>query len=120
MGPRPVDDAVDQGPAQPAAERGRIPELIVPAPRGDQRLLGAVLGRIDIAGQARGQPDEPWELGQEDLAELGVAVALTARGGSFRAQLRRTGIVRRPSTLYSGQNPASPVTTSNAATMSAT
>ena len=73
MRSRAIDDPVDERAAKPAAQGRRVAELVVATPRRDQRLLGTVLGGIDVAGQASRQPDQPWQLGQQRLPERGAA-----------------------------------------------
>ena len=65
MGARAVDDAVDEAPPEPRAERGRVAELVPAPPGAHDGLLRAVLRLVGIADQAGREVHKPRELGRE-------------------------------------------------------
>ena len=75
--PRAVDDPVDEAPPKPGGQRGRVAELVAPAPGADDRLLGAVFGLVRVGQEAGGQPNQARQLGGEKPANASASVSPT-------------------------------------------
>jgi len=65
MGPRAIDDKVDQDPVDPGTDRGACTELPPPGPGSECGLLGELLGGTLVAGQMERQTGEPGQFGGE-------------------------------------------------------
>lgn len=87
MGPRAVDDEVDQDPVQPRSDRGASTELALPGPRPQGGLLCEVLGQDRVATEVQGKASEPRQFGRERSPEVGVVVGVPGRG-NWLGQLR--------------------------------
>ena len=90
-GPGAIDDAVDEASPEPRGQRRGLPELVPPAPRTHDRLLGAVLRLVRVVDEPGCEVHEAWQLPDERVRELVAPDALPldihARTGSSRDQL---------------------------------